>query len=110
MTTGRRKPTDIVQLKLRLREDLRRKLEREAARKKHSLNTEMVERLNESFSRDAAEVVTEAMARDFHARVDRLTEEIKEWRRSGKGRFISISERDEDGEEITVSAHREEQK
>jgi hypothetical protein len=44
-----RKPTDIVQLKLRLREELRRKLERAAAKKEHSLNTEMVERLDRSF-------------------------------------------------------------
>jgi hypothetical protein len=44
-----RKPTDIVQLKLRIREELRRKLERAAAKKEHSLNTEMVERLDRSF-------------------------------------------------------------
>jgi len=45
-----RKQTDIVQLKLRIREELRNKLERAAAKKKHSLNTEMMERLEASFT------------------------------------------------------------
>jgi hypothetical protein len=46
-----RKTTDIVQLKLRLREELRRLLEREAKKRDHSLNTEIVDRLEESFRR-----------------------------------------------------------
>jgi hypothetical protein len=45
---GRRQPTDIVQLKLRLREDVRRRLEYEAARTKRSLNAEMAHRLEMS--------------------------------------------------------------
>lgn len=44
-----RKPTDIANFTLRLREDLRRKLEKEATRKDHSLNSEIVERLEQSF-------------------------------------------------------------
>ena len=48
----RRQPTDIVQLKLRLREDLRRKLEREAARTKRSVNAEIAHRLEMSLGTD----------------------------------------------------------
>jgi hypothetical protein len=44
-----RKPTDSAQLKLRLREELRKRLEREAKKADHSLNTEMVRRLEQSF-------------------------------------------------------------
>jgi hypothetical protein len=47
-----RKPTDIVQLKLRLREDVRRRLEREATRTKRSLNAEMAYRLELSLGID----------------------------------------------------------
>jgi Arc-like DNA binding domain len=43
-----RKLTDEVQLKLRFSEALRRRLAREARRQKHSLNTEIVTRLDQS--------------------------------------------------------------
>jgi hypothetical protein len=48
-----RKPTAIVQLKVRLREDLRRRLEREAERREDSINNEVVRRLEDSFKRGA---------------------------------------------------------
>jgi len=38
---------------LRIREDLRKRLEREAKKRDHSLNAEMVERLEQSFVDDA---------------------------------------------------------
>ena len=44
-----RKPTDTVQLKLRFSEALRRRLEREAKRSEHSLNAEIISRLDQSF-------------------------------------------------------------
>jgi len=44
-----RKPTDYVQFKLRIRESLRRKIEREAEKKKISANAEAVERLQATF-------------------------------------------------------------
>jgi hypothetical protein len=66
--TLRRKRTDIVQPRLRLREDLRRKLEREAARKKHSLNAEMVHRLEMSFTTDLVERLTEGITELERAR------------------------------------------
>jgi hypothetical protein len=45
-----RKPTDMVQLKLRFSEALRRRLAREAKRRNCSLNTEIVARLDESLA------------------------------------------------------------
>jgi hypothetical protein len=48
----KRKKTDIVQFKLRLREELRKRLEAAATAKDTSLNSEMVHRLEQSFVRD----------------------------------------------------------
>jgi hypothetical protein len=49
-----RKKTDVVQLsKIRMREELRRRLAREAERKGTTLNAEIVERLEQSFAREA---------------------------------------------------------
>ena len=51
-----KKPTEIVPTMLRIREDLRKRLEREAKKRDHSLNAEMVERLEASFVKDAKEL------------------------------------------------------
>jgi hypothetical protein len=48
-----RKPTDMVQLKLRFSEALRRRLERAAARNNRSMNTEIIHRLQGSFAFEA---------------------------------------------------------
>ncbi len=62
-----RKPTDTVQLKLRFSERLRRRLEREAKRRGTSLNTAIVDILEEAFRRsdniiqNRAEVIAEAL-------------------------------------------------
>jgi hypothetical protein len=47
-----KKSTEIVPTMLRIREDLRKRLEREAKKKDHSLNAEMVDRLEQSFVDD----------------------------------------------------------
>jgi hypothetical protein len=47
-----RKPTDYVQVKIRMREALRRKLEREAEKKKHSANNEALERIEWTFRQE----------------------------------------------------------
>jgi hypothetical protein len=44
-----RRPTDILQIGLRLREGLRRKLENAAKKRRVSLNSEMLFRLEDSF-------------------------------------------------------------
>ena len=48
-----KKSTAIVPTMLRMREELRKRLEREAKKRDHSLNAEMVERLEQSFIDDA---------------------------------------------------------
>src|SRR5438094_6991077 len=50
-----RKVTDTVQLKLRFSERLRRQLERAAKHNDWSMNTEIVDRLDVSFQREAQE-------------------------------------------------------
>jgi hypothetical protein len=52
-----RKPTDTIKLQLRLPEYLRRQLERAADVHGESMNTEIVDRLKESFERDDANKV-----------------------------------------------------
>jgi hypothetical protein len=47
-----RKPTDYVQFKLRVRQSLVKRIQKEAAKKKHSANNEAVERLEQSFESD----------------------------------------------------------
>lgn len=47
-----RKPTEIVPLMLRLRESLRHRLEQVAKQADRSMNAEIVDRLEKSFSRD----------------------------------------------------------
>ena len=49
-----RKPMQVVQVNLRIREGLRRQLEREAKRRGVSLNFEMTSRLQETFDQVAA--------------------------------------------------------
>jgi hypothetical protein len=48
-----RKPTDTAQLKLRIREELRRRLEQAAKKRDVSLNFEMTDRLKASLDREA---------------------------------------------------------
>ena len=45
-----RKPTELRPLMVRIPESLRRKLEKEAARQDRSMNTEIIHRLDQSFS------------------------------------------------------------
>jgi hypothetical protein len=65
----RRKTTDTVQLKLRIREDLRRRLEQEAKRKRVSLNTEMAERLSKSLEYEDAQPIAERVAQSIKQRI-----------------------------------------
>jgi len=46
---AKRKPTDMAQMNLRIRETLRKKVEVEARKNGHSLNSELVQRLERSF-------------------------------------------------------------
>jgi len=55
----KRKLTDQVRLKLRLSEALRRRLVREANRHKRSLNTEIIERLDQSLLSQSGDLDTD---------------------------------------------------
>jgi hypothetical protein len=57
-----RKRTDVVKLQLRLLEGLRRRLEHVAADNKHSMNTEIIERLEASFRHQDQEADRAAVA------------------------------------------------
>ncbi|WOH55140.1 Arc family DNA-binding protein [Bradyrhizobium sp. BWC-3-1] len=69
-----RKPTDYVQFKLRIRESLRRKIEKAAEKKATSANAEAVERIEHSFQQEEAH---EAWRRDMERRADQIDEEIR---------------------------------
>jgi len=47
-----RKPTEIIALSLRVREELRRRLEGEAKKQRRSLNAEIVHRLEQSLQKE----------------------------------------------------------
>jgi hypothetical protein len=79
----RRGPFDIVQLKLRLEENVRRALERSAKANSRSLNSEIVHRLRQSFAQQSdkrADVVAEYLIGVLHDEgvLDRMLELIKE--------------------------------
>src|SRR5262245_718340 len=63
-----RKPSDIAQFKLRIRESLRRQLENAAARNKNSINSEIANRLHASFQADNARALDEIVADLDHIR------------------------------------------
>jgi hypothetical protein len=56
-----RKTTEIVTLSLRIREELRKRVAREAKRAKHSMNAEIIQRLEQSFEQgDIIKTIKEA--------------------------------------------------
>jgi len=79
----KRKKTDTVQLsKIRLREELRQKLAKEAERKAQSLNAEIVERLEDSF--------------EFESQAEGLREQLRAAQKSleelfAKGRELELA-------------------
>ena len=58
---AKRKKTDIVQFKLRIREGLRRRLEAAANAEERSLNSEIAHRLENSFDQEKNSLVLEAL-------------------------------------------------
>jgi hypothetical protein len=75
-----RKPTDTVKLQLRLQENLRRRLERVAARNNRSMNTEIIHRLEESVQREAEERELIPLIRAALAQMSQLLERGNEER------------------------------
>ena len=75
-----RKPADIVQPSLRIREDLHRRLEQAAKKRGVSLNFEMTTRLKESFDREAhrtIDVVASDLEDVWRRFADRIDSEIQ---------------------------------
>jgi hypothetical protein len=71
----RRSATDLAQLKVRLPEHLRRQLMHAAKRANHSMNVEIVNRLNQSFLElDRAKIIAKALVRDLD---DEILNEIE---------------------------------
>lgn len=71
----------VVQIKVRLVEGLRRRLEREAARAGHSMNAEIVQRLERSFqiSDDQIDVIARSLIGTLEPRViDRIVDLVHE--------------------------------
>jgi hypothetical protein len=62
-----RKSTDMVHLKLRFREELRRQVEESAKNRELSLNSEVIRRLEESFENDNWREERERLALLFRA-------------------------------------------
>jgi hypothetical protein len=72
--TEKREPTDLVQLKVRMREPLRARLEKAAKLRGESLNAETVRRLEHSF--DIQDLLTETLALTFGRHLAALLLEI----------------------------------
>jgi len=73
-----RKPSDVIQIKIRVREDLRRRLEQAANKADRSINSEMASRLADSFNLPKLNEITASLenvytrlAQDVHDRSQR---------------------------------------
>jgi hypothetical protein len=71
-----RKPTDNVSLKLRLREALRRKIEKAAEKKKISANAEAVERIERTFEEEEE---WEQRAKELEEQKEEIEKQEREW-------------------------------
>ena len=74
---ARRGPAKIIQVNLRLPDDLRRQLAREAKRARRSFNQELVLRLEQTFQRVAADTLVEN-ARSMLDRVEQVHRDMME--------------------------------
>jgi hypothetical protein len=77
----RRRKEDIVQVNLRMREDLRQRLWREAEKSGRSFNQELVWRLGESLKREAVE----DMLQEMHFLAVEQRQAMEEFRQMLKG-------------------------
>jgi len=73
-----RKPSDVIQIKIRVREDLRRRLEQAANKADRSINSEMASRLADSFNMPKLNEITTGLenvyrrfAREINDRLQR---------------------------------------
>ena len=71
-----RKPTEYVQFKLRIRESLRRKIEKAAEKKAQSANAEAVERIEQTFEEEERH---EAWAKEMEENQAEFDKQQQEW-------------------------------
>jgi hypothetical protein len=77
-----RKPSDIVQPNLRIREELRRRLEKEATKNRVSLNVEMTRRLERSLDQEH-QLTSAGIAADLSNLWDRYGPAFEQLNRQG---------------------------
>jgi hypothetical protein len=73
-----RKPTEFVQFKLRIREALRRKIEKAAEKKDISANAEAVERIEHTFEQDEAREAAAKYVEEREAELQQIFRERAE--------------------------------
>jgi uncharacterized protein YukE len=97
-----RKATAIVQLKVRMREELRRRLEREAAQHEDSINNEVVRRLKDSFKRDADQGLAAEVQKlqrqntNLNELLDELTPQLRAVHTSLRGVLTRVNDKAEE--------------
>jgi hypothetical protein len=72
-----RKPSDVIQIKIRVREDLRRRLEQAANKADRSINSEMASRLADSFNLPKLNEITAGLE-NVYLRAAREADEISQ--------------------------------
>jgi len=83
---AKRKPTDLVNLKVRFTEAMRARIEREAKKEHRSLNQEIVHRLAQSFGAEGIELINqyEEQEAELKQMLDGLVERLVAERRREK--------------------------
>jgi|SRR5262245_56516383 metal-responsive CopG/Arc/MetJ family transcriptional regulator len=92
-------PTEIIQIGVRLEEQLRRRLERVASQRGQSMNAEIVERLRRSFQsdEDKTTLIAEAIIDAYPDIANRIEELFVEARRDDHLADLADEERIERG-------------
>ena len=71
-----RKPSDVIQIKIRVREDLRRRLEQAANKADRSINSEMASRLADSFNLPKLNEITAGLGNVYRRFADELRDSV----------------------------------
>jgi Arc-like DNA binding domain len=66
------KPSDVIQIKIRVREDLRRRLEQAAKKADRSINSEMASRLADSFNLPKLNEITVGLENVYKQMADEI--------------------------------------
>ena len=93
-----KKPSDTVQVKVRMREDLRRKIERAAEKSGLTINAEILRRVDQSFGIADGLAPLERAIKDLRSdlefRLERLTSRLEEAERYGTLRLMQEARRE----------------